>query len=47
MAPSWIAGHWLPFALPCSSQGGLLAEIFRAVHTIKGTTGFLGFRRLE
>jgi two-component system chemotaxis sensor kinase CheA len=25
----------------------LLAEIFRAVHTIKGTTGFLGFRRLE
>src|SRR4029077_13507706 len=26
---------------------GLLAEIFRGVHTIKGTTGFLGFRRLE
>jgi two-component system chemotaxis sensor kinase CheA len=26
---------------------GLLAEIFRAVHTIKGTTGFLGFTRLE
>ncbi|HTW46535.1 MAG TPA: chemotaxis protein CheA [Acidobacteriaceae bacterium] len=25
----------------------LLAEIFRAVHTIKGTTGFLGFARLE
>jgi two-component system chemotaxis sensor kinase CheA len=25
----------------------LLAEIFRAVHTIKGTTGFLGFHRLE
>jgi two-component system chemotaxis sensor kinase CheA len=25
----------------------LLDEIFRAVHTIKGTTGFLGFRRLE
>lgn len=25
----------------------LLAEIFRAVHTIKGATGFLGFRRLE
>ncbi|UWZ84074.1 chemotaxis protein CheW [Occallatibacter riparius] len=24
-----------------------LAEIFRAVHTIKGTTGFLGFKRLE
>jgi two-component system, chemotaxis family, sensor kinase CheA len=29
------------------ADGGLLAEIFRAVHTIKGTTGFLGFRRLE
>ena len=25
----------------------LLGEIFRAVHTIKGTTGFLGFTRLE
>ncbi len=25
----------------------LLAEIFRAVHTIKGTTGFLGYHRLE
>ncbi len=25
----------------------LLSEIFRAVHTIKGTTGFLGFSRLE
>jgi two-component system chemotaxis sensor kinase CheA len=25
----------------------LLAEILRAVHTIKGTTGFLGFARLE
>src|SRR5277367_6855818 len=25
----------------------LLAEIFRSVHTIKGTTGFLGFSRLE
>jgi two-component system chemotaxis sensor kinase CheA len=25
----------------------LLAGIFRTVHTIKGTTGFLGFRRLE
>jgi two-component system, chemotaxis family, sensor kinase CheA len=25
----------------------LLGEIFRAVHTIKGTTGFLAFRRLE
>jgi len=27
-------------------DGELVAEIFRAVHTIKGTTGFLGFRRL-
>src|SRR4051812_20585859 len=25
----------------------LLAEIFRTVHTIKGATGFLGFKRLE
>ena len=25
----------------------LVAEIFRSVHTIKGTTGFLGFPRLE
>jgi two-component system chemotaxis sensor kinase CheA len=25
----------------------LLADIFRAVHTIKGATGFLGFHRLE
>jgi two-component system chemotaxis sensor kinase CheA len=25
----------------------LVSEIFRTVHTIKGTTGFLGFRRLE
>jgi two-component system chemotaxis sensor kinase CheA len=25
----------------------LLADIFRSVHTIKGTTGFLGFGRLE
>jgi two-component system, chemotaxis family, sensor kinase CheA len=25
----------------------LVAEIFRSVHTIKGTTGFLGYRRLE
>ncbi len=29
------------------SDPDLLAEIFRAVHTIKGTTGFLGFKRLE
>ena len=27
--------------------GDLVSEIFRAVHTIKGTTGFLGFGRLE
>lgn len=26
---------------------GLLAEVFRSVHTIKGTTGFLGYKRLE
>ena len=26
---------------------GLLDEIFRAVHTIKGSTGFLGYKRLE
>lgn len=29
------------------TDAGLLAEIFRAVHTIKGTTGFLGFAQLE
>src|SRR5271163_5367177 len=28
-------------------DAGLLGAIFRAVHTIKGTTGFLGFDRLE
>jgi two-component system chemotaxis sensor kinase CheA len=28
-------------------DGELVAEIFRTVHTIKGTTGFLGFSRLE
>jgi two-component system chemotaxis sensor kinase CheA len=28
-------------------DGELVAEIFRAVHTMKGTTGFLGFGRLE
>ena len=28
-------------------DAGLIAEIFRSVHTIKGTTGFLGFKRLE
>jgi two-component system chemotaxis sensor kinase CheA len=27
-------------------DGELVSEIFRAVHTIKGTTGFLGFSRL-
>ena len=29
------------------SDTGLLAEIFRTVHTIKGTVGFLGLKRLE
>src|ERR1039457_730470 len=28
-------------------DNALLAEFFRSVHTIKGTTGFLGFKRLE
>ena len=28
-------------------DSALLGEIFRSVHTIKGTTGFLGFKRLE
>jgi two-component system chemotaxis sensor kinase CheA len=28
-------------------DAALLAEIFRSVHTIKGATGFLGYRRLE
>lgn len=28
-------------------DNSLLGEIFRSVHTIKGTTGFLGFKRLE
>ncbi|MGA2652741.1 MAG: chemotaxis protein CheA [Terracidiphilus sp.] len=28
-------------------DANLIGEIFRAVHTIKGTTGFLGFTRLE
>jgi two-component system chemotaxis sensor kinase CheA len=28
-------------------DGELVAEIFRSVHTIKGTTGFLGYGRLE
>ncbi|HSR95734.1 MAG TPA: chemotaxis protein CheA, partial [Kofleriaceae bacterium] len=28
-------------------DGGIVARIFRAVHTIKGTCGFLGFSRLE
>jgi two-component system, chemotaxis family, sensor kinase CheA len=28
-------------------DGELVGEIFRVVHTIKGTTGFLGFDRLE
>jgi two-component system chemotaxis sensor kinase CheA len=29
------------------SDHALLAGIFRSVHTIKGTTGFLGYKRLE
>ena len=29
------------------TDGDLLARVFRAVHTIKGTCGFLGFTRLE
>ena len=29
------------------NDAALLADIFRSVHTIKGTTGFLGFKRLE
>ncbi len=28
-------------------DAALIGEIFRSVHTIKGTTGFLGFKRLE
>lgn len=28
-------------------DAALIAEIFRSVHTIKGTTGFLGYQRLE
>ena len=28
-------------------DAALIADIFRSVHTIKGTTGFLGFKRLE
>jgi two-component system chemotaxis sensor kinase CheA len=28
-------------------DSGLVGEIFRAVHTMKGTTGFLGFDRME
>jgi two-component system chemotaxis sensor kinase CheA len=31
----------------CPDDAALLSEIFRSVHTIKGTTGFLGFKRLE
>jgi two-component system chemotaxis sensor kinase CheA len=30
-----------------SQDTGLIGDIFRSVHTIKGTTGFLGFKRLE
>ncbi len=31
----------------CPDDKELLSDIFRSVHTIKGTTGFLGFHRLE
>src|SRR5476649_1700544 len=30
-----------------TKDAGLIGEIFRSMHTIKGTTGFLGFKRLE
>lgn len=30
---------------PCSKE--LLGSVFRTIHTVKGTTGFLGFGRLE
>ena len=29
------------------TDASLIGDIFRSVHTIKGTTGFLGFKRLE
>lgn len=29
------------------ADGELLADIFRTIHTIKGTSGFLGFTKLE
>jgi two-component system chemotaxis sensor kinase CheA len=29
------------------SDAAILAQVFRTIHTIKGTCGFLGFRRLE
>src|SRR5580692_11480247 len=28
-------------------DAGIIGDIFRSVHAIKGTTGFLGFKRLE
>ncbi len=28
-------------------DAALIADVFRSVHTIKGTTGFLGFKRLK
>lgn len=38
---------YLPELEKSPRDGGVLAEIFRSVHTIKGTTGFLGYKRLE
>jgi two-component system, chemotaxis family, sensor kinase CheA len=39
--------HCLTELEAAPGDSALLAEIFRSVHTIKGTTGFLGFKRLE
>ena len=56
MASSWIEepGRAGPGCERCLTDlevrpddSALLSEIFRSVHTIKGTTGFLGFKRLE
>jgi two-component system chemotaxis sensor kinase CheA len=29
------------------ADGEIMADVFRTIHTIKGTSGFLGFARLE
>jgi two-component system, chemotaxis family, sensor kinase CheA len=39
--------HCLTELEAAPGDSAVLAEIFRSVHTIKGTTGFLGFKRLE